>query len=245
MMLNPGGILNWKYRSVQRDRERKREDGRPDVVCAVESPACAFASVFFNTPILFSSFPSAETYLRASPLPYTILRPCGLVPEKAFGDEPSTGKLQAGQGDTITGRLTRQDLGLAVAAALASPYSAGKTMEIRRDEAADANAMTGVGRRPRTTAVTALELFQPLVADKDRAVSGTSGLFPFPEAVDPPQEVSPERAKEILNDPRVKAQQERDRALVESGALQKGQGGGGRIEEEPAAAVSMTASQGK
>jgi len=245
VMLNPGGILNWKYRSVQRDRERKREDVRPDVACAVESPACAFASVFSHTTLLCSSFPSAETYLRASPLPYTILRPCGLVPEKAFGDEPSTGKLQAGQGDTITGRLTRQDLGLAVAAALASPYSAGKTMEIRRDEAADANAMTGVGRRPRTTAVTALELFQPLVADKDRAVSGTSGLLPFPEAVDPPQEVSPERAKEILNDPRVKAQQDRDRALVESGALQKGQGGGGRVEEEPAAAVSMTANQGK
>ncbi len=37
--------------------------------------------------------------------------------------------------------------------------------------------------------------------DVDRAVSGL--LLPFPEAADPPGDVSPERRAEILNDPRV------------------------------------------
>ena len=37
--------------------------------------------------------------------------------------------------------------------------------------------------------------------DVDRAVSGL--LMPFPEAVDPPGDVTPERRQEILADPRV------------------------------------------
>jgi len=201
-----------------------------------------------STPSLPPSLPSlhsAETYLRSSSLPYTILRPCGLVPEKAFGDDPPTGKLQAGQGDTITGRLTRQDLGAAVAAALASPFSVGKTLEIRRDEAADANSMAGVGKRERTTSMTAIELFQPLVKDKDRAVCGQMNLFPFPEAVDPPAQVSKERAEEILNDPRVRAQQDRDRALVVDKGMKKEEGGGGRVEEGAPAPVSVGAGAAK
>jgi hypothetical protein len=43
-------------------------------------------------------------------------------------------------------------------------------------------------------------LYKGLVKDVDRVVSG---LLPFPEAVDPPGEVSPERRAEILADPRV------------------------------------------
>ena len=39
-----------------------------------------------------------------------------------------------GQGDTISGRVSRGEVGQAVAAALSSPYSAGKTFELRRDE---------------------------------------------------------------------------------------------------------------
>jgi hypothetical protein len=114
---------------------------------------------------------------------------------------------------------------------LASPFSGGKTLEIRRDEAADANSMAGVGKRARTTAMMAIELFQPLVKDKDRAVSGLLNLFPFPEPVDPPAPVSQERAQEILTDPRVKAQQDRDRALVAEKGMKKEEGGGGRVEE--------------
>jgi len=139
--------------------------------------------------------------------------------------------------------LTRQDLGSAVAASLASPFSVGKTLEIRRDEAADANSKAGVGKRERTTDMTAIELFQPLVKDKDRAVSGQFNLLPFPEAVDPPAPVSKERAQEILNDPRVKAQQERDRALVAEKGMKKEEGGGGRVEEGELPAVSVGAAK--
>ena len=50
----------------------------------------------------------------------------------AGGDDPI--RLQVGQGDTISGRISRREVGRAVAAALGSPYAAGKTFEIRRDE---------------------------------------------------------------------------------------------------------------
>jgi hypothetical protein len=42
--------------------------------------------------------------------------------------------LQAAQGDAIVGTLTRRDLAVALTAALDSPYSAFKTLELRRDE---------------------------------------------------------------------------------------------------------------
>lgn len=48
------------------------------------------------------------------------------------GDEPC--RLQAGQGDTLSGRVSRDEVGATVAAALNSPYAAGKTFELRRDE---------------------------------------------------------------------------------------------------------------
>jgi uncharacterized protein YbjT (DUF2867 family) len=80
VQLNPGGILNWKYK--------------------------------------------AETHLRATGLPYTVLRACGLVPDKAVNG--TARRLQAGQGDAITGTLTRADLAAAVVGALNSPYAAYK-----------------------------------------------------------------------------------------------------------------------
>lgn len=91
--------------------------------------------------------------------------------------------------------------------------------------------------------MTAIELFQPLVKDEDRAVSGQVNLLPFPEAVDPPAPVSKERAQEILNDPRVKAQQDRDRALVAEKGMKKEEGGGGRVEEGGPPAVSVGAAK--
>lgn len=48
------------------------------------------------------------------------------------GDEPC--RLQVGQGDSISGRVSRDEVGATVAAALGSPYTAGKTLELRRDE---------------------------------------------------------------------------------------------------------------
>lgn len=114
-------------------------------------------------------------------------------------------RLQAAQGDVITGRLTRGDLAQAVAGALTSPYAAFKTLEIRRDENDDAaNKATDFDR-----------MYRGLVLDSDRV---TSGLLPFPEPVDPPGDVSAERRQEILNDPRVQATIERDRQVANAAA---------------------------
>lgn len=57
-------------------------------------------------------------------MPYTVLRACGLVPEKAVNG--TIRRLQAGQGDAITGTLTRKDLAKAVVGALGNPYAAYK-----------------------------------------------------------------------------------------------------------------------
>ncbi|CAN0577941.1 unnamed protein product, partial [Ectocarpus sp. 12 AP-2014] len=78
--LNPGGILNWKYK--------------------------------------------AETSLRKSSLRHCVVRATGLIAEGKEGDESV--RLQMGQGDTLSGRVSREEVGTTVAAALSSSYSAGK-----------------------------------------------------------------------------------------------------------------------
>ena len=102
----------------------------------------------------------------------------------------------------MTGTLTRDDLAVAIGAALDSPYAAYKTMELRRDEAED-------GRNKPTDFA---GVFKGLVKDDDRVVSG---ILPFPEPTDPPGDVSDERKKEVLSDPRVQASVQRDQALKE------------------------------
>lgn len=55
-------------------------------------------------------------------------------------------------------------------------------------------------------------LFRSLVPDSDRSLASATGaglpLPPFAIALDPPPPVTEERKAEILNDPRVKAQQQ-------------------------------------
>lgn len=53
----------------------------------------------------------------------------------AEGD--SSVRLQVGQGDAISGRVSRREVAETVVAALSSPYAAGKTFELRRDEVGD------------------------------------------------------------------------------------------------------------
>lgn len=43
-------------------------------------------------------------------------------------------RLEVGQGDVLSGRVSRDEVGQTVAAALSSPYATGKTFELRRDE---------------------------------------------------------------------------------------------------------------
>jgi hypothetical protein len=154
--LNPGGILNWKYK--------------------------------------------AESALRKAgdALPYTIVRPCGLLPKTDQVIMPV--RLEVFQGDTVSGRITREEVAQFISFVLGSPHSEGKTMEIRRGESEDS---VGVKVDP----FKSLSLLSPLVRDCDRSVSG---LKPLPYPQDPPPPPTPEEVQAILNDARVQAQQTRD-----------------------------------
>lgn len=80
--------------------------------------------VAFMRPIFAAKF-KGENALRASGVPYTIVRPGGLV------DEPG-GKLavQIGQGDTITGRIPRADVATVCIEALGRKSALNRTFEV-------------------------------------------------------------------------------------------------------------------
>jgi uncharacterized protein YbjT (DUF2867 family) len=79
-----------------------------------------------------------EEHLRASGVPYTIVRPGGLV------DEPGaqTG-LVFRQGDEGSGRVSRSDVAAVMIAALDNPDAIGKTFELFGDKDAPVNAWRG------------------------------------------------------------------------------------------------------
>lgn len=68
-------------------------------------------------------------------------------------------------------------------------------------------------------------MFRGLVADADRSLASAAGaglpLTPFAIAQDPPPPVSEERKQEILNDPRVKAQQQQTKEGKEAAEANK------------------------
>jgi nucleoside-diphosphate-sugar epimerase len=64
----------------------------------------------------------AEDYLRSTHLPYTILRPGGLV------SEPATGKAEILEGDDIHGMITREDVAILMNKSLADNSTVGKTL---------------------------------------------------------------------------------------------------------------------
>lgn len=150
---------------------------------------------------------TGETAVRASGMPYTVVRACGLVTE----DLDTDFVLQACQGDNVSGKISRAEVGAVLAAALEAPSAVAKTFELRRGDPATADYQQDLASG---------ELFMPLCADTER---GRVGLKPFPAPGPPMGMPDDERKKEILQDPRVKASQER--------------GDGGRIrgsEEAPA-----------
>lgn len=65
-----------------------------------------------------------ENHLRESGVPYTVVRPGGLT------DETGGNGIQFAQGDTISGRITRQDVAEVCVQALGNPHAVGKTFEI-------------------------------------------------------------------------------------------------------------------
>ena len=65
-----------------------------------------------------------EDALRESGVPYTVVRPGGLV------NTPGGNQVSFGQGDTLSGRISREDLASVCIAALRQPAALGKTFEV-------------------------------------------------------------------------------------------------------------------
>jgi len=170
VQLNPGGILNWKYKGE--DYLRSLGGTKVD-----------------------DNLTLGE---KIEKLPYVIIRPCGLVMPTAYDSSNAGASLEASQGDIMSGRLTREDVAKAVVASLVSPSATYCTLEVRRSEAEDDQGKATCWN----------QFFGGLVRDEDRVLNG---LWPLPLATDPPPPVTTDRAKEILNDPRVRAQQRRDK----------------------------------
>ncbi|GBF93005.1 hypothetical protein Rsub_05616 [Raphidocelis subcapitata] len=159
----------------------------------------------------------AECAARASGFPYCVVRATGLDDGSPAASESRL--LEADQGDTMSGRVSRAETALVISAALTNPEAAGKTFELRRSEAADG---AGAGNGPRQLN----RLFLKLAPDANR---WRVGLPPFPRAVPPPAPPTEERKAEILADPRVAAAAARDRQ-------QRAKAGLGPVSEAQAAA---------
>lgn len=155
-----------------------------------------------------------ELAVRNCGLPYTVIRPTGMS-EDADQAEPSL--LEMSQGDKITGKIARSDVAQVVDAALSFYPAEGKTVEIRRSEATDAQGKS-------MTDAQVQKLYLNIAKDTIRT---RMGLLPFPAPAAPPAPVSQERKDEILADPRVQAATAR--------------GAGGRVrdaEEENASSIA-------
>ncbi|CAK0786611.1 hypothetical protein CVIRNUC_009825 [Coccomyxa viridis] len=157
---------------------------------------------------------AGEWAVRTSELPYTVIRSTGLTTE----DEDQPWVLEAQQGDRISGKISRAQVASVAVAALDTEASIGKTVEVRRSEAA--------GDKGRASTPQDLQrLF--LLAQEDRHRPRV-GLPPLPGPVPPPPALSEDRKKEVLSDERVQA------------AQKAGRGGRVRSEQETAAASSVT-----
>jgi hypothetical protein len=141
-----------------------------------------------------------------------------LVPTTSFPiDDQERTSFEYSQGDIISGRITRYELAKVILDVMDSPYSVGKTLEVRRREAAPDALAAGPPGSPASTDPVAPEICKStntmlsrLVKDVDRSL--VLGLPAFPPALDPAAPLSEAKTKEILeSDPRVKAAQERDK----------------------------------
>lgn len=95
--------------------------GRPDLDLDAEPPA-----VRLNDQLggLLTWKLRGEDYVRASGLSYTIIRPCALT------EEPGQQPLKFDQGDTLKGRVSREDIAELCIQALAQPQACGVTFEV-------------------------------------------------------------------------------------------------------------------
>jgi uncharacterized protein YbjT (DUF2867 family) len=162
-----------------------------------------------------------EAAVRASGLAYCVVRPTGMS-DDAGAAGPAL--LDAAQGDRLTGKVARAEVAATVAAALASPAAVGKTFELRRSEAADAQGVA-------PSAADTRRMFLALVSDARRPAYG---IPPMPQPAPPPPPPDAARTAEILADERVRAAQARVDAGVAGGRVRGAGEGGAAAAVEPA-----------
>lgn len=137
-----------------------------------------------------------EIAVRSCGLPYSVIRPTGMISDD---DQPGPCLLEMSQGDSFTGKITRSDVAQVVDATLSFFPAVGKTVEVRRSQADDAQGM----------AMSDAKVANLFLAIADDNVRTRMGVLPFPAPVPAPAPVSQERKEEILADPRVQAAQPR------------------------------------
>ena len=217
--LNPGGALNWKYLGEAALRHSGvsyavvRATGLNDEEEGVKKPDAAGTG---------DAAAAAAAAVPATPVVYPI---------------------EAGQGDTISGVISRAEVARVVVAALnpltsssssssgsssssSSSSPIGKTIEVRRGLPADAERLLpGAGRDDAALAA----LWRRAVPDRERHLFG---LPPMPAPCPPPPPPAEEEVKKVLADPRVAAA---------AAAADNARGGRVRSEEEAAGAGSVVA----
>ena len=87
------------------------------------SAAADIPIVNLNPENILGSKLEGEKHLRASGLPYCVVRPCGI------NDELRDGRLVLSTGDVATGRISRDDLTALLVSVLSEPSASGKTFE--------------------------------------------------------------------------------------------------------------------
>mmetsp|Transcript_15982 Transcript_15982/g.26913 ORF Transcript_15982/g.26913 Transcript_15982/m.26913 type:complete len:680 (+) Transcript_15982:106-2145(+) len=159
VQLNPGGILHWKYKAEEELRVSgldyaivratglanapSSSSSSSDAPTQAQAPATAAAKETNEAQTQggdTETSPSSTSSSSSSSSSSTYAS--FLSKERAMLASPR--RLQFSQGDTISGRITREELAELTVAALKSPYAVGTTFEVRRDE-------TESGKLPSTT----------------------------------------------------------------------------------------------
>lgn len=125
-----------------------------------------------------------ENALRSSGVPYAVVRSTG------FKEDLGDSLLEASQGDTIIGVMSRDDVASTLVHASRSPGAAYKTFEVRRGRGRDAEGKAMSEDDFRT-------LFLKQVQDWRRV---KIGLPPFPSPSAPPTPVTEEEKEEIVDE---------------------------------------------
>lgn len=213
--LNPGGALNWKYLG----EAALRHSGIAYAVVRATGLNDEGASAGAATrPAAAAAGGGAAGAASGSPPAPLVVYP-----------------IEAGQGDTISGVISRAEVARVVTAALnpvsfsppASPV--GKTIEVRRGLPADAERLlAGGGDRDDDGDAAALALlWQRAVPDRERHLFG---FPPLPAPCPPPPPPAEEEVQRVLADPRVAAA---------AAAADNARGGRVRSEAEAAEAGSV------